>query len=61
MKRQEQELVERAEENESWEKEPADQQADGPYDEFDSEFWIKVDLSLIFLKCYYDQIFTNFF
>ena len=42
MKRKEQDLLERAEGNESWEKEPADQRADGPEDEFDSEFWIKV-------------------
>lgn len=42
MKRREQELLERAEGNDSWEKEPADQHADGPEDEFDSEFWIKV-------------------
>ena len=39
MKRKEQELFER---NESWEEEPADQQADGLEDEFDREFWIKV-------------------
>ena len=45
MKRKEQELLERAEGNGSWEKEPADQQADGLEDEFDSEFWIKVSLS----------------
>ena len=42
MKRKEQELLERAEGNESWEEEPADQQADGLEDEFDREFWIKV-------------------
>jgi len=42
MKRKEQELLERAKGNESWEEEPADQQADGLEDEFDREFWIKV-------------------
>ena len=42
MKREEQELLERAEGNERWEEEPADQQADGLEDEFDREFWIKV-------------------
>ena len=42
MKRKEQELLKRAEGNESWEEEPADKQADGPGDEFDREFWIKV-------------------
>ena len=42
MKRKEQELLERVEGNESWEEEPADQQADGLEDEFDPEFWIKV-------------------
>jgi len=42
MKRKEQELLERAEGNESWEEEPAYQQVDGPEDEFDPEFWIKV-------------------
>ena len=45
MKRKEQELLERAEGNESWQKEPADQQAHGVEDEFDPEFWIKVSLS----------------
>jgi len=47
MKRKEQELLERAERNESWEEEPADQQADGPEDGFDREFWIKVSNFLI--------------
>jgi hypothetical protein len=45
MKREEQELLERAEGNESREEEPeieVDQQADGLEDEFDREFWIKV-------------------
>ena len=42
MKGKEQELLERTEGNESWEEEPADQQADGLEDEFDVEFWIKV-------------------
>jgi len=42
MKRKEQELLERAEGNKSWEEEPADQLADGLEDEFDREFWIKV-------------------
>ena len=44
MKRKEQELLERAEGNESWEKEPAGQPADclDQEDEFDREFWIKV-------------------
>ena len=42
MKRKEQELLERAEGNENWEKKPADQQADGLEDKFDQEFWIKV-------------------
>ena len=42
MKRKEQELLERAEVNESWEEEPADQQADGLEDKFNREFWIKV-------------------
>jgi len=42
MKRKEHELLERAEGNESWEEEPADQQTDGPEGEFDPEFWIKV-------------------
>ena len=42
MKRKEQELLERAEGNESLEEESADQQADGLEDEFDVEFWIKV-------------------
>jgi len=53
MKRKEQELLERAEGNESWEEEPADQQADGLEDEFDREFWIKV-------SNFYD-FFNNFF
>lgn len=45
MKREEQELLGRAEGNESREEEPeieVDQQADGLEDEFDREFWIKV-------------------
>jgi len=42
MKRKDQELLERADGNESWEEEPADQEADGLEDEFDREFWIKV-------------------
>ena len=42
MKRKEQELLDRAEGNESWKEEPADQQADGLEDDFDREFWIKV-------------------
>ena len=42
MKRKELALLERAEGNQSWEKEPGDQRADGPEDEFDPEFWIKV-------------------
>ena len=42
MKRKEQELLQQAEGNENLKEEPADQQADGPDDEFDSEFWIKV-------------------
>ena len=42
MKRKQQELLKRAEDNDSWKEEPADQRADGPEDEFDSEFWIKV-------------------
>ena len=42
MKRKELELLDRAEGNEGWEEEPADQRADGPEDDFDSEFWIKV-------------------
>lgn len=42
MKRKEQELLERTEGNESWKKEPTDKQPDGPEDEFDPEFWIKV-------------------
>ena len=45
MKSKEQELLKRGEGNESWMEEPADKQADGPEDEFDSEFWIKVSLS----------------
>ena len=54
MKRKEQELLERAEGNKSWEEEPADQQGDGLENEFDSEFWIKVanfyDFFKIFLR-----------
>ena len=50
MKRKEQELLERAEGNESWEEEPADQPADGAEDEFDSEFWIKVSNFYDFLN-----------
>ena len=46
MKRKGQELLERAEGDESWEEEPAEQQADGPEGEFGPEFWIKVSLSL---------------
>jgi len=42
MKRKEQELLERAEGNESREEEPGDQQTDGLEDGFDREFWIKV-------------------
>jgi len=43
MKREEQELLERDEGNESQEEEPVVyQQADGQEDEFDREFWIKV-------------------
>lgn len=43
MKREEQELPERDEGNESQEEEPVVyQQADGQEDEFDREFWIKV-------------------
>jgi len=42
MKRKEQELLKGVEGNESWEEEPADQQAHGPEDRFDPEFWIKV-------------------
>ena len=46
MKRKEQqELLKRAEGNESWEEEPTDKQADGLEVEFDQEFWIKVSLS----------------
>ena len=54
MKRKEQELLERAQGNESWEKELADKQADGLEDKFDQEFWIKVsnfyDFLIIFWK-----------
>lgn len=46
MKRKEQELLERAEGNESWETEPADKQAYGLEDEFDPEFWIEVLIKL---------------
>ena len=53
MKRKEQELLERAEGNESWEKELAGQPADCLEDEFDREFWIKV-------WNFYD-FFNNFF
>jgi len=45
MKREEQELLERAEVNESREEKPeieVNQQDDGLEDEFDREFWIKV-------------------
>ena len=42
MKRKEQVLHERADGNESWEEEPADQLADGLEDEINREFWIKV-------------------
>lgn len=46
MKREEQELLERAEGNESREEEPenieVDRQEDGLEDEFDRDFWIKV-------------------
>ena len=45
MKREEQELLERAEGKESQEEKTEiedDQQADGLEDEFDREFWIKV-------------------
>ena len=49
MEREEQELLERNEGNESQEEEPVvDQQADGLEGEFDREFWIKVS-NLIFL------------
>jgi len=53
MKRKEQELLERAEGNESREEEPGDQQTDGLEDGFDREFWIKV-------SNFYD-LFNNFF
>ena len=49
MKREEQELLERAEGNESWKDEPTDEQADGLEVEFDQEFWIKVSK---FYECY---------
>ena len=52
MKRKEQELLERAEGNESWEEEPADQGADGMEDEFDSKFWIKVSNFYDFLNTF---------
>ena len=56
MKRKEQELLERAEGNESWKEESADQQqADGPEDEFDSEFWVEVSNFYDFFTC------NNFF
>jgi len=43
MKREEQELLERDEGNESQKEEPVvDQQADGLEDAFDRKFWIKV-------------------
>ena len=49
MKGKEQELLERTEGNQSWEEEPADQQADGLEDEFDLEFWFKV--SSLHVQC----------
>ena len=49
MERKEQELLDRAKGNDRWEEEPADKQADGLEDEFDSEFWIKVSK---FYECY---------
>ena len=49
MKRKEHELLERTE-GDSWEKESADQRADGPEDEFDSEFWTKVSNFYDFFK-----------
>ena len=45
MKREEQELLERAEGKESWEEKPeieVNEKDDGLEDEFDREFWIKV-------------------
>ena len=52
MERKEQELLERAEGNESRKEETADQQADGLENEFDPEFWIKVSHFHVFLKIY---------
>ena len=62
MKRKEQELLERAEGNESWQEEPADKQADGLEDEFDPEFWIKVSLSNFygFLRIFFKNLNSGF-
>jgi len=50
MKRKEQGLLQRAEGNESWKEETADQQADCLEDGFDREFWIKVSNFCYFLN-----------
>ena len=57
MKREEQELLERDEGNESQEEEPViQQQADGLEDEFGREFWIKVSNLYDFQMNFYFRI-----
>jgi len=56
MKRKEQQLLERGEGNESWEEEPADQQADGLEDGFNQEFWIKVSNFYSILYNFFERI-----
>ena len=60
MKGKDQDLLERAEGNESWEKESADQRADGPDDEFDSEFWTKVSNFYDFLNNFFKNLKSDF-